>query len=138
MNNYWDRFLNNWLIPLLAFATLCIFLSAQSRAADTETVVEESIYQALHVVDAAQTVYIAKNPDRFYEKESAWAIGAHPTEGKVIQYMAIEAGVHVAVTVALVRLDAPRWLTRTWELVTIGDSARCVGNNYRIGIKASF
>jgi hypothetical protein len=102
----------------------------------TETKVEEALYQALHLIDTSQTIYIAKHPDQFYE--SAWAIGKHPSESRVIGYMALDAVGHAAVTATLVSLNAPRWLTRTWELVTIGDSAHCVGNNFRIGIKAQF
>jgi hypothetical protein len=104
----------------------------------TETKVEEALYQALHLVDTSQTIYIAKHPDRFYESESAWAIGKHPSESRVIGYMALDAAGHAAVTATLVSLNAPRWLTRTWELLTIVDSGRCVGNNLRIGIKAQF
>jgi hypothetical protein len=119
---------------------LSVFLSARSHAGDlsTETIVEESVYQALHVIDASQTVYIAKHPDQYYEKESDWIIGRHPSEAGVIRFMAADAIVHVAVTTALVKLEAPRWLTRTWELVTIADTANCVRGNVSIGIKARF
>jgi hypothetical protein len=114
--------------------------TAAASGADwtTETKVEEALYQALHLIDTSQTIYIAKHPDRFYESESAWAIGKHPSESRVIGYMALDAVGHAAVTATLVSFNAPRWLTRTWELVTIGDSAHCVGNNFRIGIKAQF
>lgn len=119
---------------------LVVILCRRAQADDwsTETKVEEVAYQALHALDASQTVYIAKHPNQFYEAESAWAIGKHPSESVVIKYMAADAVAHAVVTTALVSLSAPRWLTRTWELVTIGDSARCVGNNFRIGIKAKF
>jgi hypothetical protein len=104
----------------------------------TETIVEESVYQALHAVDISQTVYIAKHPDQFYEKEIDWAIGRHPSEAHVLQFMVGDAVLHAAVTTALVRLDAPAWATRTWELVTIAASANNVRGNFNVGIRASF
>jgi hypothetical protein len=122
-----------WTLILLTLSQ-CVY----SADFSTETVVEESVYQALHVIDASQTVYIARHPDQYYEKESGWVIGRHPSEAGVIRFMAADALVHVAVTTALVKLDAPRWLTRTWELVTIADTANCVRGNFKIGIKARF
>lgn len=104
----------------------------------TETVIEEAVYQSLHAIDAAQTVQIAKDPAHYYEKESAWAIGAHPSEGAVIKYMATEAVIHAAVTATLVKLDAPTWALRTWELITIGDTVNCVRGNFKIGLRAKF
>jgi hypothetical protein len=124
----------------LAVGALLLFASGAAKAADfsTETVVEESVYQTLHVIDSAQTVYIAQHPSEYYEKESDWAIGHHPTEARVIQFTAADAIVHVAVTTALVKLDAARWVTRTWELLTIADTGNCVRGNFKIGIKAQF
>src|ERR1700684_1681204 len=124
----------------LAVGALLLFASGAAKAGDfsTETVVEESVYQALHVIDAAQTVYIAKHPGEYYERESGWLIGHHPPESGVIKFMAADAIVHATVTTALVKLNAPRWVTRTWELVTIADTGNCVRGNFKIGIKAQF
>jgi hypothetical protein len=126
----------------LAFAvgTLLLLASAGAKAGDwtTETKVEESLYQALHAIDTAQTLYIAKHPDAFYESESAWALGRHPPGSRVVAYMALDAVGHAAVTATLVSFNLPRWVARTWELVTVGDTAHCVGNNFRLGIKAQF
>ena len=127
-------------ISLILWALLFALFAGAASAGDwgTETKVEESLYQALHLIDTAQTLYISKHPDRFYEVESAWAIGRHPSPSRVIGYMALDAAGHAAITATLVSLNAPSWVTRTWELLTIGDSAHCVGNNFRIGIKAQF
>jgi hypothetical protein len=134
-----------WAIPvglimwaLIIWAAASIVSCAHAGDFSAETVVEESVYQALHVIDAAQTVYIAKHPDQYYEKESGLIIGRHPSESTVIKFMAADAIVHIAVTTALVKLDAPAWLTRTWELITIADTGNCVRGNFKIGIKARF
>jgi hypothetical protein len=127
-----------WAASILTVLALIAMSSAHADDWTTETKVEEILYQSLHVVDSAQTVYIAGHPDQYFEKESAWAIGRHPSEAYVIKFMATESAIHVAVTAALVTASAPRWLTRTWELLTIGDSAHCVFNNHSIGIQARF
>ena len=123
---------------LFIWAILSILGVAHAGDFSTETVIEESVYQALHVIDASQTVYIARHPDQYYEKESGWIIGHHPSEADVIRFMAADAVIHIAVTTALVKVDAPRWVTRTWELLTIADTANCVRGNVKIGIKARF
>jgi hypothetical protein len=120
------------------WALLLLATCAHAGDFTTETIVEESVYQALHAVDISQTVYIAKHPDQFYEKEIDWAIGRHPSEAHVLQFMVGDAVLHAAVTTALVRLDAPAWATRTWELVTIAASVNNVRGNFKIGIKARF
>jgi hypothetical protein len=125
-----------WLLLTLAMLACC----GRAHAGDfsTETVVEESVYQALHVIDSAQTVYIARDPSQYYERVSGWAIGHHPSEADVVRFMAADAIVHILVTTALVRMDAPSWATRTWELLTISSTGYCVRSNIKIGIKARF
>jgi hypothetical protein len=125
-----------WLLIIWA----CLYAGSCAHAGDwsTETKIEEALYQSLHVIDASQTVYIARHPDQYYEKESGWLIGAHPSESRAIQYMALDAVGHAALTATLVSLNAPRWMTRTWELLTIADTANCVRGNFKIGIRAQF
>ena len=132
------HFIEDVFLGLTVGALLLFASGVKAGDWSTETKVEEALYQTLHIVDASQTVYIAKHSDQFYEAESAWAIGKHPSESRVIGYMALDAVGHAAITATLVGLNAPRWLTRTWGLLTIVDSGRCVGNNLRIGIKAQF
>jgi proteasome lid subunit RPN8/RPN11 len=43
--NPWDRFLNDYLYPLLAFLALIVFLSGQAKAHDTQS---EALIEALH------------------------------------------------------------------------------------------
>jgi hypothetical protein len=126
-------------VPLSLMLWALIFAgAAHAGEFTTETIIEETVYQSLHVIDTAQTVYIARHPDQYYERVSDWAIGHHPSEAGVIRFMAADAVFHIAVTTALVKLDAPRWVTRTWELLTIANTGNCVRGNVKIGIKARF
>jgi hypothetical protein len=110
-------------------------------AMSPETRIEESAFQAVHAVDALQTLDIRDchhDGQIFRESrnalDSGWAIGAHPSDHAVYEYMGAEAAAHGAVSWALSRY-APPWTTRTWELVTIGIDANTVRGNFAIGMR---
>ena len=92
----------------------------------------ETAWQALHFVDAVQTLRIAREPQRFREVETAWAIGAHPSERSVLAYMAGTAVVHYLAADWLHERH-PR-LFVAFETLTLADTGRCVVMNYRIGL----
>lgn len=92
----------------------------------------ETAWQALHLVDTAQTLQIARAPDRYWEAWSAWAIGKHPSERSVIAYMAGTALVHYLAADWLHERH-PR-LFIAFETLTLADTGRCVVMNYRIGL----
>lgn len=123
---------------MLTATALALSLSIHPTRWDTETKLSETAYQTLHLVDLGQTLDIAANPDRYYERESAWAIGAHPSRGKVLAYFALTAYGHAWVTERLADNNAPRWMRRTWQAITVGDTAHCVSNNFSIGLKVTF
>lgn len=93
----------------------------------------EATFQVLNVIDWGQTRYIAKNPDRYYEKESAWIIGEHPSTGRVDAYMAQSAVLHLAISYLL-----PRDWRDAFQYITIGGKLNATIGNDSIGIKISF
>ena len=99
-----------------------------------ETVAEESVYQASHILDSVQTLEISRTPG-YYEVQSRWAIGRHPTETDVYAYMGAVAIGHALLTDYFVSRGAPPWLLRAWEAVTIGMSTQDVAHNYNIGLR---
>ena len=103
----------------------------------TETKYSEGAWQALHAADVAQTLQIARNPDCFYEKDPVTSrlIGKHPSQGAVLAWGAGTAAAHAIVTHELEKHDAPRWVRRTWQAVTIGGKAQVVGANWSIGLR---
>ena len=90
-------------------------------------------FQTLNIIDWGQTRYIAQNPDRYYEKESAWIIGEHPTTGRVDAYMAQTAVLHFAISYLL-----PHDWRSAFQYITIGDKLNATIGNASIGIKVSF
>jgi hypothetical protein len=102
-----------------------------------ETQAEEGAWLSLHVIDTAQTSNIARTPG-VIEKESAWAIGEKPSPDRVYAYMGAMALAHYAAADYMDAHDWPRWIRRTFEAVTISDSARCVADNKRNGLSVSF
>lgn len=119
----------------LILASMLLYAVLVHKACANETVIEEVTFQSLNVLDMSQTLYISKHPEAWYEKESAWIVGEHPSQRSVMEYMAAEAIIHATVTVALADANAPKWLQRTWQFVTIADKAHCVGHNFSIGIR---
>jgi hypothetical protein len=106
-----------------------------------ETMAEELAFQLVHLADTGQTLDIARHPGRWQEQgsicDARWAIGAHPSTGAVWAYMTAEAGLHAAVTVAIVHYGAPRWAIRTWEAVTIAVDAETVARNVSLGLRVT-
>ena len=141
-----------------AAATLAgtaLLTTSTCAQADSETWIEEGVFQALHVADLGQTLDIrrartAVNPDGFgyrtlsfaYHEENGllsagWAIGPHPSDRSIYAYFAAEALVHAAVSWELDRLDA-RWPERAWQAVTISIQSAVIGHNASIGLQVRF
>jgi hypothetical protein len=117
-------------IVLVAASSLsgCAHWSLETRALQTA-------YLAVHAVDAAQTLTIARNPDTVHEVREAWLIGEQPSRGAVAAWAIGGALLHVAVTDQLERRDAPRWLRRSWQAFTIGPKVSAVTSNHELGIR---
>ena len=100
----------------------------------------EGSWLALHTVDYGQTLSIAKNPLRYYERNVI--LGRHPSEGEVHGYMIATALLHPVVTYLLPRevdvlgVNVP--VRFIWQGVSIGVSGTCVVNNASIGLRIGF
>lgn len=101
-----------------------------------ETLVEESTYQVIHAVDWKQTLEGANAHPRYFEQYGGlgWAVGRTPTDTQINVAMGVTAGVHYSVTLLLEAWNAPRWVRRSWQAVTIGSAAYTVGHNWSIGL----
>jgi hypothetical protein len=97
------------------------------------TMPAETAWQILHAIDTAQTVGIAQQPDRYYERFSSGVIGKHPSEESVIAYMGACAVSHYVF--AKWSYDRHRTIYKAFEAVTIGVTGTNVSINYRIGLR---
>lgn len=139
-----------WFAVALAAAAL---LANPARAADqyeshyhfnvvfhTETTIQEVTWQALNLVDTAQTLYIADHPAQYQEVgQAALFTGNHPTRGAVIGTMAGFALLHYAVTVGIENLYQQNHdyevVQRIWQYTNLGYKTYTVVNNHSMGIK---
>lgn len=114
---------------------LCLFLLVpfSSSASDwtREDTYREAAYLTLHTMDWAQTRNIARNPDRWYERNSF--LGPHPTTSKVDQYFVATAALQFAVAYYL-----PAEYRKAFQYVTIGIEGGAVVHNFRLGVSARF
>lgn len=120
------------IILLLALLALPTRAAALDWKWDRVDVGMEVGWQALHLVDWGQTRDIAAR-HQYYEKESAWAVGRHPSTNSVNQYMLASAVVHLTVSAAL-----PSSWRKVWNVITILDTGKCVVGNYQIGLQVRF
>ncbi len=129
---------------------LVFFLSTTSAFAEqkfykdwtTTEVIQEVIWQGLHIIDWGQTLNIADNPDEYYETNNL--LKEHPTRSQVNVFMLITAVGHFGISWVMpnnITFDIfgcelnPRTIFQT---LTIISTAYTVGNNYNIGLRMAF
>lgn len=118
---------------LFIFLPLATFLSGCQSLELSET---ELTWQALHVMDVAQTLSAARDP--CYE-EDAWLtrrlIGAQPETGEVLLWGVGTSLAHAWISNTLEDRGAPRWLQKTWSYATITSSGFAVASNHAEGVR---
>lgn len=120
---------------IVILAILCLPLSAHAyKFADnwtkTDTAYQGVVITAL-AVDMGQTLYISKNPNKYYEMNPL--LGKHPSQDKVIGYFLGGMIAHTAFAMAL-----PPTYRRIWQYVFIGIEGLVIGRNYSIGVGIDF
>jgi hypothetical protein len=117
------------LLSTLLAVTGCAHLS-------TETIAEESVWQAENVVDFMQTTQISRQPWEYREIGTMSPFtGPHPSEGQVIGFSALFGVAHFATTEAIQCL-APNepWLQRTWQFSGLAWKTNVILSNKRQGL----
>ncbi len=86
-------------------------------------------YTAAWLVDFGQTRYIAENPDDFFEEQSAYLIGKHPSVGAVNNFFLAQYVLNYFIADNIGD-------NRTWYLgIATFIHIDCAVNNASIGIK---
>lgn len=117
-----------------ALLTYCAPEGVKACNLSTADTYRETAFQVLNIIDWGQTRYIAKNPDRYKEVESAHFISEHPTTGRVDAYMAQTAVLHLVATCLLEDED---WRA-AFQYITIGNKLNATLGNLTIGVKMDF
>lgn len=123
-----------WLV-LIAVCLIAVFGCA---SLPKETLYEEGAYQVLAAVDAAETLDLVQHPGHWHWYETNPVLGKHPSDGRVVTYFAVSGVAHAGVTCLLAQSGAPPWVTRAFELVSIGIETRALANNAERGVSVSF
>lgn len=85
----------------------------------------------LTALDIAQTRNIARNPDKYQEDASSWAIGHHPSPDKATAFL---LG-NLAANAAASALIPSGWAKKGLLGLSIGEQANSVLGNHKAGIK---
>lgn len=111
--------------PAAAFALALTALAPPAISADPACLAAAT----LHAVDYLQTLEIARNPDRFYERNPL--LGRHPSQTAVAGYF---LGTGALLYTACNSGWGGDWLKYGWIAVEVG----AVANNVAIGVKLRF
>ncbi len=141
-----------WLVvPAITVTMLVMCVGCSALPQPDKTRGAEVTWLALHAIDTAQTVTIARSPDCLYEKNplAAAVYGTkHPSVARVLVTNTVLAGVHYTVSgwwdrrVAAADADiendnAALWhIGRfAWYAASIAGSGSAVVGNMRLGVK---
>ncbi|MGB8693013.1 MAG: hypothetical protein WCD08_05835 [Steroidobacteraceae bacterium] len=80
---------------------------------------DELAWQALHVVDVAQTAQISRHPECYHEVGSSYLIGQHPDLLQVLAWGVAEGYGHYWISDWLADHKMKR-TRQVWEVITIG------------------
>jgi hypothetical protein len=92
----------------------------------------EAVFTAEVAVDLGQTLYIEEHPKEYYEAVNPF-LPRHPAKGQVWEAMAIGAGLHALVSMAL-----PKKYRTWWQGTTIILESVNITHNKAIGIGWGF
>ena len=107
--------------------------SGLSQNWSNEDTQRQLAYFLLHGIDWGQTKTIARNPDKYYERNPI--LGRHPSAGAVDKYFALTGLGHAGLSLLLSDPTYRKW----FQNLTIGLEAGVTGNNkFNLGIGTDF
>jgi hypothetical protein len=121
----------SWLIKLGVLALLLTPSVSNAEWTKTDTLFQIT-QTSLNVVDWAQTRYISRNPDRYWEETNPILRG-NPSTSSVDTYFLIAIPLKFAISYIL-----PQPYRRIWQTTNIGINGRNIIHNNSIGIRIRF
>lgn len=126
---------------LACLASVILVTPASAAGWTTPEIAEESLFQAVHLLDLEQTLDIHRHNNiqemGIGQGGCAWAIGHYPSEARIYTYMSAEATVHLLVADLLVRYGSS-WMVHAFERTTISINAAVIDSNARLGLTVRF
>jgi hypothetical protein len=105
--------------------------SSPSQNSQINGALLEAIYQALQAIDASQTHYTGRNPQRLYEENPI--MGKHPSKDKINAYFGATGLGHAALSYAL-----PDPWDKIFQMLSIGVEGGQIMDNKRTSDEARF
>ena len=101
----------------------------------------EVTWQVLHAVEMGQTLDLARQPDRYYERFNP-LLGTHPTTGKVYAWAAASSLAHAGISYLLPK-EVDLWgmkipVRNAFQAVSIAWTTGMVVNNFEVGLRIRF
>jgi hypothetical protein len=128
---------------LVILAAILVFIGITTKARAFEGWTKKQIFleatcELLLLADMSQTLTIARNPDRYYEKNPI--LGRHPSEDFVTGYFVAGMIFHPVVSYFLPpKSKKYKWINReNWQYAWIVVETGAVANNLIVGIGFSF
>lgn len=95
---------------------------------------EEWVYQALTVVDVAQTMRALDHPcGCYYETNPLY--GKNPSDFQIVATTLAFSAAHAYLVLRMVETNQPKWLIKTVTYTSIAVRAGVVYHNFQIGIR---
>jgi hypothetical protein len=117
-------------IFILTICLIGILISSgacqENKWSKTNTIMELT-WVSLHLIDWNQTIQIAHNPDKYYERN--FILGRHPSERSVNRFMVSGLIIHTGVSLVL-----PKKQRLLWQAASIIVAGVVITNNFRIGL----
>ncbi len=98
------------------------------RELSPQTQAMEITWQSLHLIDTAQTLSVARDPDCYFETVSGPIIGKHPSQQGVVLWMFAAGTLHFLITDWLATHGHPG-LTTLWQALSLGSTGYWVMHN---------
>lgn len=121
-------------LAFLSFALMSLPVKAGAmiwfQPLDRQETVAEAVFVGLCLVDWAQTLDIARHPDRY--REAGCMLGHHPSVQRVNTWFPIGILAHPIITWAI-----PKSWRPLWQYPWIGIELQCTYGNRKAGISIS-
>lgn len=126
--------LKNFLVALLLLLPLQSIADESIADRLKKLPPEEWVYQALTVVDVAQTMRALDHPCQCYYEQNP-LFGKNPSDFQIVATTLAFNAAHAYLVLRMVETNQPKWLIKTVTYTSIAVRAGVVYHNFQIGIR---
>lgn len=132
-----QAFMSNWTPVIIITLLILLNSGCASFSKNVEKMGDvERAWHVLHLIDTAQTLNMIGDP--CYKETDPLTrrlIGSNPNTEEVLAWSIATGYGHWWVSRKLERMEAPKWIQRSWQATTFVYATDTVYNNHDIGIR---